>query len=96
MEKDTKKYLTELHTRLTKFTNACRDDMHEPDEQNVSAHVVGYSLDNAFGDGILPRAIEEGWQEFVVVLKKDGGLATERFNLATLIALARQAKPELF
>ena len=94
MTKDTKNYLTKDHERLVKFTNGCRDDMHEPDEQGISAHIVGYFLDNAFGDSIRDNAIKEGWQEFVVVLKK--GMDLETFNLATLIAIARQAKPELF
>ncbi len=76
--------------RLTLITQGCRHDMHEPDEQQLSAHVVGLHLDNANGDNIESRALEGGWQELVVVLKRDGN--THRFNLANLIALARLAQ----
>lgn len=79
-----------LH-RLKAITVSCRDDMHEPDEQNVSAKVVGDHLDNAFGDTILVNKIPNlgVHQEFVVVIDNDG--VKENFNLATLIALARKA-----
>jgi hypothetical protein len=72
---------------LVKFTKNCREDMHEPDEQDISAVVVGDNLDNAFGKYVSP---DGKYQEFVVVLKngKDGMLAV---NLASLIALARKA-----
>ena len=36
--------------RLIKATSGCRNDMHEPDEQNVTAKFAGYSFDNAMGD----------------------------------------------
>ncbi len=75
--------------RLQEVTRECRVDMHEPDEQGIDARVVGFKLDNAFGDSIRADAVTDGWQEFVVVLEKDGLLHS--FNLATLIALARKA-----
>jgi len=75
--------------RLKAVTHDCRDDMHEPDEQGVSARVVGYVLDNAHGEEVRVDAIIDGWQELVVVLERDGLL--HQFNLAMLIALARKA-----
>lgn len=76
--------------RLVKFTEDCRYDMHEPDEQGLKARVVGNKLDNAMGNHIGLKAMEQGWQEFVVILEKDNEI--EIFNLATLIALARQSE----
>lgn len=76
--------------RLLEFTKACRDDMHEPDEQEISAMVVGDHLDNAHGHRIH-YAEDFTYQEFVVVLNNDSTGKEERFNLATLIALARKA-----
>ena len=84
--------------RLLKITKGCREDMHEPDEQGVKAKVIGDHLDNAFGDSIRIDAIIDGYQEFVVIhgyqefvviLNREGHI--EKFNLATLIALARKA-----
>lgn len=79
--------------RLRRITDSCRPDMHEPDEQDVSARVVGTHLDNAFGDSVAEEAIARGYQEFVVILKR-AGRKEQRFNLANLIALARMAKVE--
>lgn len=76
--------------RLRVITIGCRPDMHEPDEQEVSARLVGYHLNNAMGDGINEYAIVGGYQEYVVILER--GNARERFNLADLIALARRAR----
>lgn len=79
--------------RLLKITDGCRPDMHEPDEQGLSASVVGTVLDNAMGNRIDPFLIFNGAQEIVVILDRqtDEGRITEAFNLATLIALARMA-----
>ena len=82
--------LQAIGKNLRKFTADCREDMHEPDEQNISASVVGTKLDNAFGAHISVSAIVGGYQEFVVILH-----APEKsleINLADLIALARLAK----
>lgn len=76
---------------LRYFTNGCRDDMHEPDEQGISASVVGTRLDNAFGDEITPKFLERGHQEIVVCLHRQHENAHIQINLATLIALARKA-----
>ena len=85
--------LNEALVALKRFTADCRPDMHEPDEQGISARVIGDHLDNAMGLLIRPAAIEKGYQEFVVILMND---ASEIFkiNLADLIALARHAEEE--
>lgn len=92
--------MKETLDRLRKITEGCRNDMHEPDEQQVSAVVSGYILDNAMGDhpahnlGELTVGIQR-----VVVDDPDSTdfprathIETEWFNLATLIALARKAE----
>lgn len=78
---------------LKKFTADCRPDMHEPDEQGLSASVVGTRLDNAFGTMIEGSCLDGNFQESVVILHKADG-TSRRFNLATLIALARAADLE--
>lgn len=80
--------------RLLSITKGCRPDMHEPDEQGLKARVVGDHLDNAFGEQVREEMITGGYQEFVVCLERDDEkqMKYERFNLATLIALARKAK----
>ncbi len=72
--------------KLLQITEGCREDMHEPDEQGLSAKVRGHHLDNAFPANKVSR-------ELRVDLTKGHGnkFVTERFNLATLIALARKA-----
>jgi hypothetical protein len=76
--------------RLLEITKTCRPDMHEPDEQGVSAIVTGTHLDNAMGDDPYHNCCE-----LTVGIQKrdmDGSRETEWFNLSTLIALARKAK----
>ena len=80
--------LDTIKNNLQEFTIECREDMHEPDEQEVSARVIGTVLDNAFGDSIRTHAIEQGYQEIVVILNK--GMESMKINLADLIALARK------
>jgi hypothetical protein len=84
--------LQQTAARLRSITEGCRDDMHEPDEDGLKCRVVGDHLDNAFGNRIDVRMIEMGCQEFVVVIERqmDYERRYERFNLADLIALARQ------
>ena len=77
--------------RLLEVTADLRGDMHEPDGGGLTARVVGNKLDNAFMERISDAAVEGGWQEFVVILERDGFIAG-KFNLATLIALARKAQ----
>ena len=91
------KYLKEQLDKLQEFTNSYRDDMHEPDEQGISAVVLGNYLDNAMGD--YPEVIQRAWtdsgpspsMEYVVCLQDEQG-DQMWINLATLIALARKAK----
>lgn len=72
---------------LLAFTEGCRLDMHEPDEQGIIATVIGTKLDNAMGTSIREDALTRGYQEMVLVLSKEGRQL--RVNLADLIALAR-------
>jgi hypothetical protein len=76
--------LRKEHERLIEVTKACRLDMHEPDEQGISAVVTGWYLDNAHGAG--PSSAE-----FAVGISNDDGCSYEWFNLASLIAMARAA-----
>ena len=75
----------DFNERLLAITKGCRHDMHEPDNQGLSARIVGDELDNAFGE---QETAHMGFQEIVVILTREGA-GEERFNLATLIALAR-------
>lgn len=85
-------YLKDMKDRLVEITKGCREDMHEPDENGVKAWIVGNHLDNAFGDSVTIDAITGNFQEFVVVIERFYGEKhhKEFFNLATLIAVARQ------
>lgn len=82
----------EMLTRLNSITADCREDMHEPDEQDIFADVVGTHLDNAMGDVAPPH----NCGEFLVkITKKTDSTKTTKsdiFNLASLIALARKAR----
>lgn len=84
-------YLKERLEGLKKFLAKCSSDMHGPDEQGISAHVIGDHLDNAMGEHISATAVRNGSQEFVVILVDEQGRQF-LINLATLIALARKAK----
>ena len=86
----TKQWMVEMKNRLIDITSTCNVEMHEPDNDGVSARVIGYQLDNAMGDSITENAIKEGWQEYVVIIDNNG--KKEQFNLACLIALARKAQ----
>ncbi len=83
--------------RLLIITKGCRPDMHEPDEQGLTAIVTGLNLDNAFGNQrTLVRETPDA-EEIIVTLRRTGdddtaGWYTQiQINLATLIALARKA-----
>lgn len=80
--------------QLKQFTANCREDMHEPDEQEISATVVGNELDNAMGAEIYPELLTRGRHELVVILKDSSNPHSKylQINLATLIALARKAE----
>lgn len=63
---------------LLEITTECRIDMHAPDEQGLTATVTGRCFDNAGIPGEKMLHLRRGSEEFSI-------------NLATLIALARQA-----
>lgn len=76
---------------LRKFAkeHGLRPSWHEPDEQEVTARVVGRSLDNAFGEHVGSKSIVEGFQELVVIVEAGQGLEGRiLINLATLLAIA--------
>ena len=80
---------------LLDITRGCRPDMHEPDEQGLTAIVTGLHLDNAFSNQRqLVRESPEA-EEIIVTLRRDqdgaGWYTQIQINLATLIALARRA-----
>jgi len=82
----------EFEKRLLAITEGCRLDMHEPDEQDLKAKVLGDHLDNAFTENICEESILGNYQELVVILERydiTGRRRVEKFNLASLIALAR-------
>jgi len=74
--------LNPFSKRLVRITGECRDDMHEPDEQGISARFIGSAFDNASGDA---RGDTE--ELTLIIESKDG--RQEQFNVATLVALAR-------
>lgn len=74
---------------LKQFLKHCRRDMHEPEEDGVSAIVVGDHLDNALGNRVIESLVIAEHQEYIVVLKKDDG-EKMLINLADLIALAME------
>ena len=78
--------MEEMYSRLQRVTWGCYHDMHEPDEQGISAVVKGDHLDNAMGDNP-----ETNCGELTVGITNDSS-KTEWFNLATLIALAKRPR----
>lgn len=85
--------------RLRAVTVGCSPDMHEPDEQEVSARVVGYRLDNACGSSIELHKIIEGYQEYVIIVEAGRhepypAVHSEAFNLADLLAIVRNVDIE--
>jgi len=76
-------------TKLRRFAkrHGMRHDWHEPDEQGVTAKVVGSKLDNAMGDEPYVMPWNGRVYEMVVCLKGPKG-NTLNVNLATVLALA--------
>lgn len=76
--------------RLLAVTRNCRPNMHEPDEQDVSADVTGFIFDNAMGDNPF-----DNMQEITVLLRRPheiyspnegmiaNGIENQWFNLAS-------------
>ena len=78
--------LAEIKRVLNIVTMGCREDMHEPDEQDVYATIINPKgkMDNAFGDDITGGEI--------IVQISDVALSIQKnFNLADLVALAKKA-----
>lgn len=71
--------LGQMLTDLKRITAGCRDDMHEPDEQDVTARIGGTKFDNAGFDTEM----------HIRIYNREGYHQT--FNIATLVALARFA-----
>jgi len=83
--------LSEIGENLLNITIGCRSDMHEPDEQGLSATVIGDYLDNMFGNSNASG-------ELIIALERrdendeddeNDIFNVKTFNLADLIALAR-------
>lgn len=86
------KRLEKILEELKDITSNCRIDMHEPDEQEITAHILGNKLDNAMGATIIPSLIENNNHEIVVIIRDNKYNEHSIFSLADLIALARLAK----
>lgn len=63
---------------------------------SASGRVIGYQLDNAFGDTVTAEAILKGYQEYVLYLEvyhpdreKSKRFRDGTFNIASLIAILR-------
>jgi len=83
-------------TALRKITDGCRPDLHEPDEQGITANVVGDHLDNACGSYVDLDSLLHRHQEFVLVMKRYQKISPqqdhsmeERFNVCNLLATVR-------
>lgn len=89
------KRLKEMLTSLKYITAPCQMNMHAPDEQQLTVHIVGDHLDNLAGRLINVDAIRQGEQEYVICFERYDDESEEflyaDINLADLIALARLA-----
>jgi hypothetical protein len=83
-------FMKEDHERLVKCTKNCRNDMHFPYNQGISAVVTGINLDNSFGGSDPAKA----QLEMMIGLRHEDNGHIEWFNLANLIAIARMADLE--
>lgn len=79
--------------KLLQITEGCRDNMHEPDEQGLSAEVFGSRLDNAFPSrGKFVNIHPDSEIKVKLIRERDDEVDFSFFNLADLIALARKAQ----
>ena len=79
--------------KLLQITEGCRENMHEPDEQGLSAKVFGSRLDNAFPTkGKFVNVHQDGELKVKLIREYDDEVESSYFNLADLIALARKAQ----
>lgn len=97
------KFFQDELKRLRDFTKDCHDDMHEPDEQNISAEFGPHVYKFGGEDSVLHTSFdnactaEMSYDMGFWLIKKgkypDGsGEDREWFNLACIVALARKAK----
>lgn len=70
-----------------------RHDWNKPDNEGVTATIIGDHLDNAMGPKIIGSLLESGHHEYVIRLK--GPKRDMDVNLADLLALATQASREI-
>lgn len=70
---------------LCHITRDCREDMHEPDEQCLTAVVKGKSFDNAM--------LDESEKHLILTRRTPAGTEVVTINLCDLLALARKANP---
>ena len=71
-----------------------RRDWHEPDEQEVSARLVGTHLDNAMGPGFIrgksDTELEDPMTEFYAIIEHDGEQVAA-VSICSLLAWASEA-----
>jgi len=89
--------MRETLEKLLQITEGCREDMHEPDEQGLSAVVFGSRFDNAFppeGEiaGEFVNVHPDSELKVKLIRESDDEVESSFFNLADLIALARKAQ----
>lgn len=96
-------HLNRMLDNIIENTTGCRFDMHEPDEQGLSARVIGGSFDNAcvVTLGQVQASPDEKFNSFetgktysdmAIVLEKSEGDDTKPigvYNVADLFALIR-------
>lgn len=81
-------YVTDLHSVYRQL--GVRPDWHEPDEQEVTAHVGGHCFDNAgfWPESNCSKDIVDGKASEMYVELRKAGLPIAQVNLATLFAMA--------
>jgi len=85
---------TKIEEKFKEFAEGIRSDFHEPDEQEIEfIGCIGTKLDNAFGSKIYPNRLEDGYQEVVILVRKQN--KNYQFNLADIFALAKVGATQL-
>lgn len=89
--------MKETLEKLLQITEGCRENMHEPDEQGLSAVVFGSRFDNAFpteGEiaGEFVNVHPDSELKVKLIRERGDEVESSFFNLADLIALARKAQ----
>lgn len=94
------KGLEKDHERLVKFTCECRPDMHEPDEQEITAkfgppRTKSFLYQHGSGPKTFPVSFDNAFcdeTEMGFWLINTDTKKKEWFNLAIIVALARAAQ----